>query len=165
MNATKSLKTLIPAALVLAVTVYPGSEMALWGSFALVIVTVIFLPWSVYSMVRMVRRPVERRHRAMRVAVWAAVLVVAFGVRARWDAVAREQADAVASAVQAHKLRTGGYPANLGEVGLEAEALKARFGLRYRVSEGQAALFYARPSMPLVAHHYNFETSSWTRQD
>ena len=58
MNATKSLKTLIPAALVLAVTVYPGSEMALWGSFALVIVTVIFLPWSVYSMVRMVRRPV-----------------------------------------------------------------------------------------------------------
>jgi hypothetical protein len=31
--------------------------------------------------------------------------------------------------------------------------------------DGKPALFYSQPSMPMVAHHYNFETKSWDRLD
>ena len=33
------------------------------------------------------------------------------------------------------------------------------------VDNGQAFLFYSQPSMPMVAHHYNFETGSWSTLD
>lgn len=162
---TALVKTLILVGIVLALSLSRGSGMELWGSFALVSATMVFLPWAIYSLVRMVIRPAERGSRAARVAIWVTALALAFGVRARWDTDAREEANTAASAIQAHKVRTGVYPNSLGEVGIDAQALKAKFSLSYRAGDGKASLFYSQPSMPTVAHHYAFDTNSWDRLD
>jgi len=139
--------------------------MALLGSFVLVAVTVVFLPWAIYSLVRMAVRPLERRNRGTRLTIWFATLVVAFCVRAYWDISVRKEADAVVSAIQAHRGGKGAYPSSLSDVGLNAEALKKEFSLSYRLNNGKATLFYSQPSMPMVAHHYNFDTNTWGRLD
>ena len=71
----------------------------------------------------------------------------------------------MAAAIVSHKGRTGSYPQGLNELGVDAQALKEKFSLSYRVDNGQAFLFYSQPSMPMVAHHYNFETGSWSTLD
>ena len=165
MKAPRLAKTLIPVGIVLALALFYTGETALLGSFVLVAVTVVFLPWAIYSLVRMAIRPTERRSRGISLAIWATTLLVAFGARAHWDTAARKEANAAASAIQAYKGRTGAYPNSLREVGIDGEALKEEFSLRYRLNDGKATLFYSRPSMPMVAHHYNFETNSWGRLD
>ncbi|WP_342120406.1 hypothetical protein [Pseudoduganella sp. OTU4001] len=156
-------KTLAAAAVVLGLTCVRG--LALWGGVVIGIVTLSFLPWAIYSIVRMTMRPAERRSRAIRLAIWIGVLAIALSVRTHWDTAARAEATAVAAALQAHQARTGAYPASLSELGLDADALKKEFSLTYRVHEGQASLFYSRPSMPMIADHYNFEHKTWTSRD
>ena len=158
-------RTLIPAAIVLALALWPNRMVSFLGGIALVAAAVFFVPWVIYSLVRMIFRPAERRSRAITIVIWIATFVVAFSVRSEWDTTARTQADAAVSAIQAHKARTGAYPNNLGEVGIDEKPLKDRFSLNYRVQEGKAFLIYSQPSMGMVAHHYNFETSSWVEHD
>ena len=165
MNASRLVRTLILVVIVLGLALSHTGEMALWGSFAIVATTIVFLPWAIYSLVRMAIRPTGRCSRAIRLAIWTTTLIVAFSARGYWDTTARKEANAVASAIQAFKGRTGAYPSSLSEVGFDAEALKEEFSLSYRLTEGKATLFYSQPSMPMVANHYNFEANSWSRFD
>jgi hypothetical protein len=164
-KAAQLVKTLILVGIVLALTLPRSVYNAYWGSFVLVAATLVIVPWTIYSLVRMAIRPAERRSRGIRLAIWVTALVVAFGGRAHWDTTAREEANTAVSAVKAYKGRTGAYPYSMGEVGIDAQALKEEFSLSYRVHDGKAYLFYSQPSMPLVAHHYNFGTNSWDRLD
>ncbi|MBI5279562.1 MAG: hypothetical protein HY854_24230 [Burkholderiales bacterium] len=161
----KPWRTLIAAGIVLGLAVLPGSMMQLLGSFALVGATLVFLPWAVFSLFRMARRPAERRSRAIGLGIWIATLAIAVNVRDHWDTTARTRADAAAGAVQAHKVRTGAYPNSLADVGIDAGALKEEFSMSYRTDQGKPALFYSQPSMPMVAHHYDFDTRSWRHVD
>jgi len=161
----KPIKTAILAGAVLFFALPHSSDIALLGSFVLVAAAVIFVPWAIYSLVRMVIRPSERRGRGTSLAIWAITLVVSFTAQAHRDTAARKEATAAVSAIQAHKNRTGSYPESLSALGIDAQALKEKFSLTYRLNDGKAALFYSQPSMPLVAHHYNFETNSWGKLD
>lgn len=162
-SASQPIKILIPAAFLLGLGVV--RDLSLWGGFAIGLALIIFLPWSIYSLARMLIKPMERRARAIHLVIWTTALVVPFGIRAQWDTTARKDASAAASAIQSHKALTGSYPNGLSEVGFDAEALKDQISLRYRLSEGQPILFYSQPSMPTLAHHYNFEADSWAKRD
>ena len=157
-------RKLIPAAVVLVLALYPDSMVSFFSGMILTAAALFFIPWAIYSLVRMAIRPAERRHRATLIAIWIPVFVIALTVRANWDTDAREEVNKIASAVKAHKGRTGAYPSSLNDVGFDLAALKQKFSLSYRVNDGKAFLFYSQPSMPMVAHHYNFETNSWGEQ-
>jgi hypothetical protein len=161
----KPIKTAILAGAVLFFALPHGSDIALLGSFVLVAAAVIFVPWAIYSMVRMVIRPSERRDRGTSLAILAITLVVSFTAQAHRDTAARKEATAAVSAIQAHKSRTGSYPETLNSLGIDAQALKQKFSLTYRLNDGKATLFYSQPSMPMVAHHYKFESNSWGKLD
>jgi len=165
MKAMALAKTLVLVSVVLFFALFHGSGTALLGSFVLLAATVVVVPWTIYSIVRIAIRPAERRSRAIRLAIWATALAVSFAARAHWDAEARKEANAVAATILSHKSRTGAYPEGLGELGINAQALKEEFSLTYRVENGKASLFYSQPSMPMVALHYNFETNAWKRLD
>jgi len=165
MNARDLVKTFVLAGVVLLVILLYGGSASLLGSFVLIATTLVFVPWTIYSLVRMAIRPAERRGRGIRVVIWGATIAVSFAAQARWDAAAREEANAAVAAIQAHKSRTGAYPEGLSDAGMSARSLKDELRLTYRVQNGKARLFYSQPSMPMVAHHYDFETNSWGRRD
>jgi hypothetical protein len=82
------------------------------------------------------------------------------------DSIALEQASAVASAVSVYKNRTGTFPKTLLDVGYDSSDLRSKFSLAYRVDpDGKAALFYSQPSMPTIAHHYDFNAGTWRKRD
>ncbi len=165
MNAMGFFKTIVLAGVVLFFALWHGDGISPLGSFVLVATALVFVPWAIYSLVRMAIRPAERRSRAIRIVIWGATIALSLAAQARWDAAARDEANGAVAAVQAHKSRTGSYPEGLSDVGINAQALNEEFSLAYRVHDGKAYLFYSQPSMPMVAHHYNFETTSWERLD
>jgi hypothetical protein len=122
------------------------------------------LLWILYAVVMLVRRT-GRIERLGRLAIWIPTFALAMTAMNYKDSAAREQASAIASAVSAHKARTGAYPGTLREVGHDSDELRSRMSLAYRVDpDGKAALFYSQPSMPTVAHHYDFAAGTWQRQ-
>lgn len=165
MKAMGYSKTLVLVGIVLFFALPHSGGIALLGSFVLVVVMAIFLPWAIYSIVCIAIRSSERRGRGTSLAIWATTVVVLFAAQAHWDAAVREEANAAVSAIQSHKSRTGSYPENLSELGINVQALKERFSFSYRLEDGKAALFYSQPSMPMVAHHYDFQTNSWKKRD
>lgn len=80
---------------------------------------------------------------------------------------AREQADAVAVALESHQSAKGAYPQQLREIGFDDEALRARWHLVYRPgAKGDTpALFYSAQNNFLVAWHYDFRSRRWVSQD
>lgn len=165
MKVTGFAKTLVLVGIVLFFALPHSGGVALLGGFVSVVVVMIFLPWAIYSLVRIAIRPAERRGRGTSLAIWAATVVVLFAARAHWDAVAREEVNATVAAIQSYQSRTGAYPESLSELGIDAQALKEKFSLSYRLDDGKAALFYSQPSMPMMAHHYDFQSNSWKRRD
>lgn len=165
MKAMGFARTLLLVSIVLFFALPHSGGIALLGSFVLVAVVVTFLPWMIYTIVRIAIRPAERRGRGTILAIWATTVVVLFAAHAHWDAAAREEANAAVSAIQSHKSRTGSYPESLSELGINEQALKDKFSLSYRLNDGKAAFFYSQPSMPMVAHHYDFQSNSWRKRD
>lgn len=105
--------------------------------------------------------------RNLLIAVVAVATVAALAFSSKQQAAeseARAEANAVAAALRQHQSRTGAYPATLGEAGFDAQALRDRWSLAYRLTDGKPALFYSAQNMPLVAHHYNFESQVWEEQ-
>ncbi|MBC5765846.1 hypothetical protein [Ramlibacter albus] len=78
---------------------------------------------------------------------------------------ARADADAVAARLQERKAATGAYPASLAEIGFDAQALKDKWRLSYRLENGKPFLFYSAQNNWLVAWHYDFTSRSWRSQD
>ncbi|HEX9079776.1 MAG TPA: hypothetical protein VF795_09315 [Desulfuromonadaceae bacterium] len=159
-------KTIVLAIVVLLSVLPHGSSGPSIGSFVWVAATAFFLPWAVYSLFRIVFRPAERRSRSIRLAIWAVTIAIIVAATGHWDAVARQEADSAVSAIVAHKNRTGAYPASLADVGIDPQVLREKYSLRYRVdNDGKPALFYSQPSMPMIAHHYDFAHGRWFQLD
>jgi hypothetical protein len=134
----------------------------LWLAFIIPVAVV----WILYSVVRMLFKPAERKERAIRLAIWIPTVFLAMTLMQYQDASARETASSTVAAVADFKIRTGAYPKSLADVGLDAMALRSRLSLGYRLqSDGTAFLLYSQPSMPLVAHSYDFQAGKWERFD
>lgn len=122
----------------------------------------IFFPWALYSFIRIIKRPAERRNRSIRLAIWMTTIAILYAVAGHWDSVTRHEANSVASAVVEFRNRTGSYPRSLSEVGMDAQSLRDDYRVGYYVSDkGKPSLFYFQPSMPLLVYHYDFERSKW----
>ena len=159
-------RTIIMAAAVLLFALPHGGSVSFLGSFVWVTAAVLFVPWAVYSLTRIVFRPNERRNRGIRLVIWTAAVAVTVAANAHWDSVARREADAAVSAVVAYKTRTGAYPASLADVGIDPQLLREKYSLGYRVDRGgQPDLLYSQPSMPMIAHHYDFAHGRWFQVD
>jgi hypothetical protein len=78
---------------------------------------------------------------------------------------ARADADAVAAALKKHSGASGSYPANLAEIGFDANTLRDKWHLSYRVADGKPYLFYSAQNNWLVAYHYDFAAGTWQSQD
>jgi hypothetical protein len=149
MKLAEFYKTLILAGVVLFFAFPHGGTVTVIGSFVWVTAAVLFLPWAVYSLVRIVLCPDERRNRGIRLAIWTATIFITVAANGHWDAAARKEADAAVTAIVGHRSRTGAYPNSLADLGIDAQALRKKYSLAYRVDkDGKPTLLYSQPSMP-----------------
>ena len=140
---------------------FSGPELAL----ALMLAFFATVLWVLYSLIRALFRRTGRADRLVQLAIWIPTLVLTSVAMNYRDSIAREEASAVVSAVSAYKSRTGSFPKTLHDVGHDSNELRRRFSLAYRVDpDDKAALFYSQPSMPTIAHHYDFNAGSWQEQ-
>jgi hypothetical protein len=130
------------------------------GSWLIVLVPIV-IACSIYALVRMLARPAERRTRTMQLAAWISALAVICALQLHWSAAARKVADAVATALLAHRQLTGSFPSNLGQIGIDASELLAEWRLVYRVRDGAPDLTYPAQVMPISTHEYDFERRAW----
>jgi len=147
--------SLILAAIVLVLAAQKGNGIVL------ILLAPCFLIYLIFHAVRMIRKPEERKSRGIRLAIWAAALILAGVVQAYWSAASRSDADLALQSVQTFKERAGTYPASLREVGLDDQALQEKWGIRYSVREGQPTLVYPAPIMPLSMVEYDFAGRRW----
>jgi hypothetical protein len=147
--------TLVLAAAVLCVCLPRG------GGVWLSLVLPVFLAWGIYTLVRITRSSAGRRQRVIRLALWAAVLAVAVGVQAYWDAASRSEATKVAGALAAFRSRTGVFPASMADAGLDEQALRGEWALNYRLREGKPRRSYPAALMPMTSYEYDFDAGVW----
>lgn len=135
-----------------------------YGIFAWFLALPILL-WAMYTLVRMAIRPRERKWRGLRMALWAAGAVVIVAAQHYNDYAARAQGDAVVKQVQAHRAKTGAWPRELAEVGLDEKALGHEWGLHYGAPlGGEPVLRYRAPGLIFDAWTYNFKKGAWEFQ-
>lgn len=156
MKAVAYIKVFVPVAIVLCFTLQKGN-----GVFFLMLLPFFFV-MMFFSIIRMIRRPLERKNRLIGVAVWSATLILAGAMQVHWDTVSRADADRVAVTVLAYRDRTGVYPVGLEELGLDEEVL-GKWKIRYRLLEGKAVLNYPASFMPLTLWEYDFDAHKWWR--
>jgi hypothetical protein len=130
------------------------------------LVLLVFVVWLLYSLGRMVFRPAERAQRAARIGIWFATIIIIASALSYADRAARQEVEVAIAAISDHKRRTGAYPTRLSDAGLNAERLRAKYSVSYRLEgDEKPVLFYSQPSMPLVAHRFNFKTGKWEQFD
>jgi hypothetical protein len=147
--------TLILVATVLFVSLPKGGGIWLAG------VVPLFVIWTFYTMIRMVVSAVGRQGRAIRLGIWVVALVVAIATQAHWDSSARDEASRAAAALVAYKARTGAFPADLADAGLNAQVLADEWHVKYRLREGKPELGYPASLMPLTMYEYDFAANQW----
>lgn len=113
-----------------------------------------------------------RRERLIRFGIYMAAVLVVFGLRMFNTSLAQQRAHAIIRAVDAYKLKTGGYPdrleqlvpAYLPKVPHKAKLTMMDAGFRYSSRDGSHSLSYV--SLPPFGRRiYTFETASWDRLD
>lgn len=155
MKTSSYIKTGILAAIVLFFTVQQG-----YGTLALTLLT-IFVFVLLYNLIRMARKPAERKLRGFRMAIWFAVLSVAMAVQSHRAGGTVGEANNVAKTVLDYKTRTGAYPASLKDAGLDETALDRDWDIRYFMSEGKPVLAYPHTFIPLTSIEYDFDKRAW----
>lgn len=148
-------KTSILAAVVLLLALQRSS------GFVLLILLPFLLIFVTYQLVRMIRKPGERKARGIRLAIWSLTFALAGSVLTYRNAASRNEADLALTRLLEYKQRTGSYPGSLGEVGLDEAKLHDKWRLRYSVKEGKPALVYPQTFMPLATYDFDFEAVKW----
>ena len=131
------------------------------GGIWFVFAAPVFIVWALYNLVRMHQKQAEGRSRGIRLAIWMAALVLAGVTQGYWASASRDHGDAAAATLLAHASRAGAYPSSLDEVGLNEQALKSEWRLKYNLRDGKPQLNYPAAFLPLTLYEYNFETRTW----
>jgi hypothetical protein len=157
MKISPYLKTIILVAIVLAFTVQKGNGLLL------VLLVLFFLIYLILNAVRMTRRSVERKDRGIRMAIWSVALVLSSTAQVYWSVGSRSDADLASQSVLAYKERTGTYPVNLRDAGLDDSELQKKWRIRYSMKDGEPRLTYPAPVMPLTMNEYDFNARAWRK--
>lgn len=151
------LKTLIPASIMLLVSLQKGS------GFVVLMLLPLLVLYALYQVVRMMRGAEERKKRAIRLVIWLSAFTLAGTLQAYWHQASRNDAEQAAAWVLAHKVRTGSYPASLREAGLDDGLLRNKWRIRYTLRQGTPVLSYPMSFMPLSSYEYDFIARTWRR--
>jgi hypothetical protein len=147
--------------------------LRLWADPMDWIVTLLFMPvivlWSIITFTLAVTRSAGRRTRLINLLLWG-VTIIASAVygdvthdhgRSR----ARQQADAVLAQVQAHRARTGAWPADLMTAGVDTRTIVAQEIRFFRQDDGSAGLTYTDKFdgnfMGVSFYLYDFKRQVW----
>lgn len=155
MKPADYIKTLILVGIVLFLALQKGN------GYMLVFLLLFFFLSASYNVVRMIRRPAERRIRGTRLAIWSVTFTLAASTQGYWSVASKRSAEVALEKVLAYKERTGNYPASLLDVGLDDRMLKDKWRLRYSVKDGKPSLVYPAAFMPMDMYEYDFQTGKW----
>lgn len=157
MTTSDYCKTLIPVGIMLLATLQKGS------GFVLLLLLPLLSLFALYQGMRMLRRPEERKVRLIRLSIWLSAFALAGSVQTYWHQASRSNAEEAATAVLSYKARTGSYPANLTEAGLDDGQLRDKWRIRYSLRQGAPILSYPMSFMPLSSYEYDFEGRVWRK--
>jgi hypothetical protein len=155
----KKLKKYFGTLLFAAITAYFTTQNHF--GFVLAFLAPVLLIYFVIGLILLLRRPVERRQRAIRMGIWFLVLVAGCVMQHYWATAARQQGNAVAQAVQAFQAHTGRYPQTLADVHIDAAGLEDRWMLSYRLVDGKPMLDYASTALPMDVYAFDFGSGKW----
>ena len=107
------------------------------------------------------RRPARRTAQGIKLIALAAAIIVAALAHGRYDSQARAQAQKVVDAVTAYHVQHGGYPDDLSQVGIDADALRRDAGVRYLHIEDRHLVVYSAQFTVLDQYLYDFDRPGW----
>jgi len=155
MLASNYIKTLLLVALMLVLTVPPHV------GFMVLLFLPIFIAWAIYGSTVMIRKPEQRKLRAIKIAIWTTAFLVVGAIHLYWARAARKDADAVLSAVHSYKTKTGMYPENVTQLGIDERDLQHKWMLGYLPGKDQPFLAYASTFMLFGTFTYDFHHGKW----
>ncbi|MCK9686704.1 hypothetical protein [Scleromatobacter humisilvae] len=107
------------------------------------------------------RRPARRKAQGIKAVAIVAALAVSAFAHGRYESEARAQAQRVVDAVTAYHVQHGSYPDDLAQVGLDADALRRDWQVRYWTHDGQHRVSYAAEFTVYDGYSYDFDKPGW----
>jgi hypothetical protein len=107
------------------------------------------------------RQPARRRTQAIKLACVVAATALATWVQASVERQARAQAQKTVDAVAAYRAQHGNYPDELGQVGLDEEALRRQWRVRYTSRDGQHRVSYPASFSVYDGYVYDLDKPGW----
>ena len=146
--------TILSALIILyAATPGAGVLLPLWLPILFVwLLRMIWLAW---------RRPARRRAQGIKVLALVGAMVVAGLAHGRYDTQSRAQAQKVVDAVTAYHVEHGAYPDDLASTGLDEQALRRDWGVRYLHIEDRHEVVYPAQFTVFDQYLYDFDKPGW----
>ena len=107
------------------------------------------------------RRPARRRAQGIKAMAIVAAIAIAGFAHGRYESRSRAQAQNVVDAVTAYRARHGAYPDNLAPLGLDEQALRRDWEVRYLNNDGRQRVFYAAEFSVFDSWEYDFAKPGW----
>lgn len=107
------------------------------------------------------RQPARRRTQLIKLGVIAALVLGGSLVQVDFQRGSHAQAQKVADAVAAYRAQHGNYPEDLAQVGLDDQALRRDWKVRYWAREGQHRVIYAATFSVYDSFVYDFDKPGW----
>ena len=145
----------IVAALIILSSARPGAGFLLPLGLPVLLVWFARMAWIAW------RRPARRRAQGIKVVVLVAAMTVGALAHGRYESQSRAQAQKVVDAVAAYRARHGSYPDELAQVGLDADALRRDWQVRYLSRDGQHRVVYSATFTVFDSYVYDFDKPGW----
>jgi len=147
-----------PTAL-LALVVLSGADED--AGFILTLLSPFLLLWFMRVAWVAWRQPARRRMQLIKLGVIAALVLGVSLVQVNFQRGSHAQAQKVVDAVAAYRAQHGSYPEDLAQVGLDDEALRRDWKVRYWAREGQHRVIYAATFSVYDSFVYDFDKPGW----
>ena len=140
--------------------------VVLWGAgedtgFILTMLAPFLLLWFMRVAWVAWRQPARRRMQLIKLGVIAALVLGVSVVQVHFQRGSHAQAQKVVDAVAAYRALHGSYPDDLAQVGLDDEALRRDWKVRYWAREGQHRVIYAATFSVYDSWVYDFDKPGW----
>ena len=145
----------IVAALIILSSARPGA------GFLLPLWLPILLVWFLRMMWLAWRRPARRKAQGVKALVLVAAMAVGALAQGRYEHQAREQAQHVVDVVAAWRAQHGAYPDDLAQLGLDEQALRRDWQVRYLSRDGQHRVVYSATFTVFDSYTYDFDKPGW----
>jgi len=129
------------------------------------LVAILWLPWAVFTLIRAIRNPAQRKSHLIRIGIWVVALAVAISAHALYSYRARHHADEIVMKIKGWRSTHGEYPCSAEEsatIQEEARNQLVRYS-SYSCPEKSAypRFWYADTFWLLARWHYDFERDVW----